>query len=115
MRIVLLAALCCTCLLLVAVPGHAAAPAAGSMYRVRDTGIRCVRAPCFFMRARVVSTRKVVTVSELDLSHAHLKPGKQRAAQAALQSTRGLLVAGRIVRASDGGRSLRATKVFLSR
>jgi hypothetical protein len=85
------------------------------MYRVRDTGIRCIKAPCFFMRVRVLSTSKVATISELDLSHAHLTPREQRAAQAALRSRQGLLVAGRIVRASDGGRSLRVSAVYLSR
>jgi hypothetical protein len=89
-----------------------AAPA----YRVRDTGIRCVKAPCFFMRAWLVSTSRVATVSELELGPAGLTPGQLRAAQAALQpGNGGLFLAGRIVPASDGGRSLRATTVYLSR
>ncbi len=85
------------------------------IYRVRDTGIRCVRAPCFFMRAWRLSTTKVVTVSELDLDPAGLTPGQEQAAQEALEPKNGgLFVAGRIVRASDGGRSLRASAVYLS-
>ena len=83
--------------------------ASAPFYRVRDTGIRCVRAPCFFMRAWRISTTKVVTVSELDLGPAGLTPGQERAAREALEPRNGgLFVAGRIVRASDGGRSLRA-------
>jgi hypothetical protein len=82
-------------------------------YRVRDTGIRCVKAPCFFMRAWRLSTMKVVTVSELDLGAAHLTPTQRIASESALQKG-GLFVAGRIVRASDGGRSLRASTVYLS-
>ena len=68
-------------------------------YRVRDTGIRCVKAPCFFMRAWRLSTTKVVTVSELDLGPAGLTPGQEQAAQEALEPRNGgLFVAGRIVR-----------------
>jgi Domain of unknown function (DUF6748) len=91
--------------------GQAATPA--PRYRVRDTGIRCVRAPCFFMRAWRLSTRKVATVSELDLGPAGLTQEQGTEAESALQKG-GLFVAGRIVRASDGGRSLRATTVYLS-
>jgi hypothetical protein len=93
----------------------AAGPSGGEqVFRVRDTGIRCVRAPCFFLRARLVGTRKVVMVSELDLRAADLTSKQRARADAALQK-RGLLVGGRIVRASDGGRSLRASKVYLNR
>ena len=94
-------------------PVGSAVPA--PIYRVRDTGIRCVRAPCFFMRAWRLSTTKAVTVSELDLDPAGLTPGQEQAAQEALEPKNGgLFVAGRIVRASDGGRSLRASAVYLS-
>ena len=89
--------------------------ASAPYYRVRDTGIRCVKAPCFFMRAWRLSTTKAVTVSELDLGPAGLTAGQERAAQQALEPRNGgLFVAGRIVRASDGGRSLRASAVYLS-
>jgi hypothetical protein len=94
--------------------GAAGKPGGEQVFRVRDTGIRCVRAPCFFLRARLVATRKVVMVSELDLRAVDLTAKQRARADAALQK-RGLLVAGRIVRASDGGRSLRATAVYLSR
>jgi hypothetical protein len=94
--------------------GPVGKPGALPIFRVRDTGIRCVRAPCFFMRATRLSTGKVVAVSELDLGAAGLTPVQQARAASALQK-RGLLVAGRIVRASDGGRSLRASAVYLSR
>ena len=86
---------------------------AAPVYRVRDTGIRCVKAPCFSMRAWLVSTSKRVTVSELALP-ADLTPKQRAEAEAALERG-GLFVAGRIVPASDGGRSLRATTVYLSR
>jgi hypothetical protein len=94
--------------------GAAGTPGGEQVFRVRDTGIRCVRAPCFFLRARLVGTRKVVMVSELDLRGVDLTSKQRALADAALQK-HGLLVGGRIVRASDGGRSLRASKVYLSR
>ncbi len=89
-------------------------PRALPTFRVHDTGIRCVRAPCYFMRARRLSTGQVVAVSELDLRAAGLTPVQEAKTASALQKD-GLLVAGRIVRASDGGRSLRASAVYLSR
>ena len=65
------------------------------------------------MRAWRVSTRMIVTVSELVLP-VGLTPEQRAEAEAALGKG-GVFVAGRIVRASDGGRSLRATAVYLSR
>jgi hypothetical protein len=82
------------------------------IYRMRDAGIRCVKAPCFYLRAWLVSTSKVVTVSELELP-AGLTPQQRTQAESALGKG-GVFLAGRIVRASDGGRSLRATTVYLS-
>ena len=86
---------------------------AAPVYRVRDTGIRCVKAPCFSMRGWRVSTSKSVTVSELVLP-AGLTPMQRAEAESALRRG-GLFVAGGIVPASDGGRSLRAKTVYLSR
>jgi hypothetical protein len=89
-------------------------PADAPFFRVRDTGTRCVKAPCFFLRAWRVSTPSSVTVSELVLDAARLTPAQTRRAQAALGSKTGLFLAGRIMRASDGGRSLQASAVYLS-
>lgn len=83
------------------------------LYRVRDTGIRCVRAPCFFMRAWRLSTSYTVTVSELDLGAAGLTSEQQRRAETAVESKTGLFLAGRVERASDGGRRLAAVRVYL--
>ena len=83
------------------------------LYRVRDTGIRCVRAPCFFMRAWRLSTSYVVTVSELGLDSARLTSEELRRAEAALQTKNGLFLAGRIERAADGGRRLSVLRVYL--
>lgn len=88
-------------------------PTDAPLYRVRDTGIRCVRAPCFFMRARPLSTRSTVTVSDLDLGAARLDADQQLRAAAALETSNGLFLAGRIGRTSDGGRRLLASRVYL--
>ena len=88
-------------------------PATGDFFRLRDTGVRCVRAPCFSIRARVVnaSTRSTL-VSSLDLGPARSGTVRHRA-EAALSSPDGLLLAGAIVRAADGGRVCRASQVYL--
>jgi len=83
------------------------------IYRVRDTEIRCVRAPCFFMRAFRLSAGYRVTVSELGLGPARLTAEQLAQAEAALQTTNGLFVAGDIERAADGGRRLSARRVYL--
>ena len=88
--------------------------AAAPIYRVRDTGIRCVKAPCYFMRAARVSSTSVAAVSELDLDGVGLGPEQRRRAEAALLTKNGLFLAGRLERADDGGRRLRAMRVYLS-
>ena len=84
------------------------------IHRVRDTGIRCVKAPCYFMRATRLSHASFVTISELDLDGVGLGPENRRHAEAALRTKNGLFVAGRLGRADDGGRRLRAVRVYLS-
>jgi hypothetical protein len=88
-------------------------PAVGTVYLVRDTGIRCIRAPCLSLRAETVNTTRTTAVSGLDLSGAAAAPVLTRAAQAMLR-TRGLLVAGSIRREADGGRTIVATQFFLA-
>ena len=84
------------------------------IFRVRDTGIRCVKAPCYFMRAARLSHASFVTISELELDSVGLDPESRRRAEAALRTKNGLFVAGRLGRADDGGRRLRAVRVYLS-
>ena len=66
------------------------------------------------MRALRLSRASVVTVSELDLGAVGLSPDQQRRVEAALPTKNGLFLAGRIERAGDGGRRLRAVRVYLS-
>ena len=82
------------------------------IFRVHDTGIRCVRAPCYFLRVRRLGSA-AVTASELDLDSVGLGPEQRRRAEAALRTKNGLFLAGRLERAADGGRRLRAVRVYL--
>ena len=84
-------------------------PAAGGFFRLRDTGIRCVRAPCFSMRAmRINAKPRVVQVSAVDLG-----PATGRRVNPALRSTDGLLVAGGFEPTGNGGRLFRVTQAYL--
>jgi hypothetical protein len=86
---------------------------AGGIYRLRDNRRRCVRAPCFWIGAALVNTPTRTSLSGLDLGHAGLTEAQRAAAASALVSPAGLYATGRVVRAADGGRELRATGVFL--
>ena len=85
----------------------------GTYFRVRDLGIRCVRAPCLSYRATVLNGVRRVLISTLDLSAVRASPEELRQAQAALTTPGGLFVLGRIVATPDGGRALRSTRIFL--
>ncbi len=89
------------------------APPRGRFYRVRDTGMRCIRAPCFSFRLSQLNTPAHATVSKLDLGPGRSDPATLKKATAALVSPAGLLASGRIVRTANGGRLFRASQVFL--
>ncbi len=85
----------------------------GVIYRVRDLGVRCVRAPCFSLRAARVNGSSRTTVSDLDLRPALSTQDQRAQAERAVATPAGLFVTGRIVPAPDGGRVLRAWRVYL--
>ena len=85
----------------------------GGYYRVVDTGIRCVRAPCFSYRVTQVNGSTRTTASSIDLSVSRATPAEVGRAQAALRTTNGLYARGRFVRSTDGGRVFRALRMFL--
>jgi hypothetical protein len=85
----------------------------GDFFRLRDTGVRCIRAPCFWVRGWRVNRPGRITVSELDFGPAGSSPATLRRARAALATPDGLLTSGRVVRGTDGGRLFRASQVFL--
>jgi len=89
------------------------AAVAGGYYRIRDTGIRCVREPCFSFRATGVNSSTVVTVSALDLDASGGSPSDQARAQTALRTKDGLYARGTFVRSPDGGRIFRAVRLYL--
>jgi len=101
----------------VLVVGDIRAPAgrepSGLFFRVRDLGIRCVRAPCFSLRAGRLNTTYRVTLSGLDLQPARLSERDQDRAEAALTTANGLFVSGQVARTAGGGRTLRASRVYL--
>jgi hypothetical protein len=85
----------------------------GGYYRVTDTGIRCVRAPCFSLRATQVNGSTRTTLSGVDLSAARATPAEVARADAALRTKNGLFARGRFVPSADGGRVFRALRLFL--
>jgi len=85
----------------------------GGFYRLRDTGVRCIRAPCFSLRASKLNRSSRMTVSDLDLASTRATPGELERAEAALRTKNGLFARGRIVATAEGGRLFRATRVFL--
>ena len=89
------------------------APESGGYYRVVDTGIRCVRAPCFSYRATQVNGRTRTTISGVDLRAARATPAEVARAHAALRTKNGLVARGRFARSADGGRVFRASRLYL--
>jgi hypothetical protein len=88
------------------------AAASGSYYRLREAGIRCVREPCFSIRAFRLNTSSTALLSGVDLEPAGLELDDDIAIALAGD---GLFAAGRLVSTNDGGRVLRATRVYLTR
>jgi hypothetical protein len=89
------------------------APPAGDFYSLRDTGIRCIRSPCFSIRALRLNGRgRAISISSLDLGPAATGALRRRA-ESDLRSVRRLLAAGRVSESADGGSLFRATQVYL--
>jgi len=85
----------------------------GGFYRVTDTGIRCVRAPCFSYRVTQVNGVTRTMVSSLDLEAAQATPKEVARAQAAVETKNGLYARGRFAPTPDGGRVFRALRLYL--
>jgi hypothetical protein len=86
------------------------AAASGSFFRLRDIGVRCIRKPCFSIRASRLNGGGMAMVSGLDLSQTKLR--MEHGATLALRGD-GLFAAGRIASTEDGGRVFRASRVYL--
>ena len=87
----------------------------GAYFRVRDLGIRCIKAPCFSLGAARLNRSSRVIVSSLDLTAPRPTPTpKERArAEQALTTTNGLFVLGRIIKTSDAGWILQVSRIYL--
>jgi hypothetical protein len=85
----------------------------GSVFRVEDNGVRCVRAPCFSLHVSVLNTTVHQDVSSLDLRISGASPAAVRRARAALART-GVIVEGRVgAGARAEGKTLRAGVFWL--
>jgi hypothetical protein len=94
-------------------PPAGTATGAGRYLRLVDTGIRCVRAPCFSYRATRVNGVVRTALSGVALGSARATPAEVARAEAALRTRNGLLARGLYVTGSDGGRVFHASKLFL--
>lgn len=84
----------------------------GGYYRVTETGVRCIRAPCFSYRARPLNAWTRIAVSKVDLGAAHATPFDVARAKAALRTKNGLFARGRFTRRA-GGLVFRASRLYL--
>jgi len=96
--------------------GQTARKPAGSFYAVRDTGIRCIVAPCPSLGAQLLNTSIPETNPDLDLSATGATQAQIEATSPALGTT-GVFVAGTIVatRTTDfAGKVRKGTKLVAS-
>jgi hypothetical protein len=89
------------------------AKVSGGFYRVTDTGVRCIRAPCVSYRARPLNAWTRIAVSKVDLAAARATPFDVARAKAALHTRNGLLARGRFTRTSRGALVFRAFRLYL--
>ena len=95
---------------------HPAGTAAvsGGYYRVVDTGIRCVRAPCFSYRGDPGERLDPDDRVGCRPRGVGRDPGRDRGARSRLVATKsGLYARGRFARHRDGGRVFRALRLYL--
>ena len=85
----------------------------GGYYRVVDTGVRCIRAPCFSFRVTQMNGSTRTFTSAVDLRSAAATKDELSRATAALRTKNGLFARGRFGTSSKGGRVFRASRLFL--
>jgi hypothetical protein len=89
------------------------AAVSGGWYRVRDNGIRCVRAPCFSYSVTPVNAQTRGSASSLDLQGSRATVAEIARAHRAVNSKNGLYARGRFARTPDGGTVFRALRLYL--
>jgi uncharacterized protein DUF6748 len=98
-------------------PAGSAGESGETIFRVVDTGIRCIRAPCFSLRATAAETGRVVRLSGVDLDAPGVTSGSLRRATDLLGRD-GVLVGGSLRADREpgwpaAGRVLDAAQVWL--
>ena len=88
-------------------------PLSGGYYRIVDTGIRCVRAPCFSYRVNTVNASTRTRASSVDLAVSGATAGEVARAHRALRTADGLYTRGRFARSDDGGTVFQALRLYL--
>ena len=88
-------------------------PATGGFYRLRDTAVRCIRAPCFSFRGARLNGSLRVTLSDFDPGRVRASSDEIESARTALASDTGLLASGRPVGTPHGGRVFSASRFYL--
>jgi hypothetical protein len=89
------------------------APLAGGFYRVVDTEVRCVRAPCRSYRATQLNGRTRATISKVQLDTTKASPAEVARAHRALQTADGRYVRGVFSLTADGGGAFVAVRLYL--
>src|SRR5262249_2673706 len=96
--------------------GAAESKPTGAFYRVKDSGIRCVVAPCPTLHEAKLNSSSSSNIADLDLTVAGASAKEVARAEQALSSDDGVLVAGTHARLSgiaSYARRLRATEFYL--
>jgi hypothetical protein len=92
-----------------------AAVSDGVFAKVRDTGVRCIAAPCASMLEKGLNTSRSAMIADLDYTDAGLDEDQLDASIQDLFTPSGLIVAGDRYTVSEGGRKAKgrtATAVF---
>lgn len=93
-------------------PVAAQAASSGRFFRLWDAGIRCIRAPCYWLYGNRLNWTSRTTGSDLDLTATGASAVDLERAQAMLRAPDGLLATGRFVPSTDGGRVFHATRIY---
>jgi len=88
-------------------------PRSGRFFRLVETGIRCIRAPCFSIRASLLNRSSRTTVSGIQSVGGVIPERLVNRVETALDTKSGVLAQGRIAPSFDGGREFLATRFFL--
>jgi hypothetical protein len=94
--------------------GETGSTASGSVYRAKDNGIKCVKAPCPTITVVKLDTTSTRNISGLDLSQTSNAADQQTIDDSFsdIFTSSGLVVAGSIAQENDGGHTLIASEFY---